>query len=129
MTPGSLQLGLEGVQGTIRFRDLKLEVLELTEVYPAVAPAGTRAIYTDRVLNAPRRRGAMSPSRFCDTVISKDLPDLRSWGANLIRWQLRNWNMIMYAAKHRTKRSFPTIWPNRKRTDRTRKKSNIPWHR
>lgn len=28
---------------------------------------------------------------------------------------------IMYAAKHRTKRSFPTIWPNRKRTDRTRK--------
>ena len=27
------------------------------------------------------------------------------------------------------KRSFPTIWPNRKRTDRTRKKSNIPWHR
>ncbi len=92
LTPGSLQLGLEGVQGTIRFRDLKLEVLELTEVYPAVAPAGTRAIYTDRVLNAPRRRGAMSPSRFCDTVISKDLPDLRSWGANLIRWQLRNWN-------------------------------------
>ena len=24
---------------------------------------------------------------------------------------------IMYVAKHRTKRSFPTIWPNRKRTD------------
>ncbi len=94
-TSGSLQLGLEESKGTIRFRDLKLELLELTEVYPAVAPAGTRAVYTDRVSRAPRRRGAMSPSRFRNTVISKDLPDLRSWGANLIRWQLvRNWNKV-----------------------------------
>ncbi len=94
-TEGSLQLGLEESNGTIRFRNLQLDVLERADVLPAVAPPGTRVIYTDRVRQEVRRRGMMSPSVFSDTTITKDLPDLRSWGANLIRWQLiRNWSKV-----------------------------------
>lgn len=89
----TFSIGLEDSTGTLYVRDIQARVMNLTDLYPAYAPAGYRPQYTRRVLDERRRRGTMSPSTFLpDSTISQDLPELKRWGANLIRWQLiRNW--------------------------------------
>lgn len=49
-------------------------------------PDGYRCEYTEDIRNRPLFRGVMSPDVEKCTV--KDLEDLASWGANLIRWQI-----------------------------------------
>ena len=91
---GSIQLGLQDCTGTIWFDDLKVTVVSPAEIYPPLTPADYKCIYTDRVKLEHLYRGVMSPGSFNpQTTIQKDLPDLKSWGANLIRWQLiRQWH-------------------------------------
>ena len=91
--PGTIELGLQDSTGSIWFQDLRMRLIDPAKVFPRVAPEDYLPAYTDRVLKEPRRRGVMSPSVFRKNVtLEKDLPDLASWGATLIRWQLiRNW--------------------------------------
>ena len=91
---GSIQLGLQDCTGTIWFDDLKVTVVSPAEIYPPLTPADYKCVYTDRVKLEHLYRGVMSPGSFNpQTTIQKDLPDLKSWGANLIRWQLiRQWH-------------------------------------
>lgn len=89
---GYLTLGLEESHGTAWFSDLRVTALAAEEAWPRLAPMDYRAEYSPRVLGDAPRRGAMSPGSFSPKVIARDLPDLKGWGANLIRWQLvRNW--------------------------------------
>lgn len=90
---GFLCVGLQGCKGTVWFDDIKFEVFDYQKLFPRYAPKDYQAVYTEIVTGRKRYRGTMSPSRFTKTTLDKDLPDLRSWGANLIRWQLiRNWH-------------------------------------
>ena len=92
MSGGEIQLGLQESSGSVDFADLRVEVLEMTEVYPPVAklPVGFRAEYTSRVTSIPRLRGAMSPTSYR----KGDLDVLASWGANLVRWQMNSWGHV-----------------------------------
>ena len=90
----TFSIGLEDTTaGTLYVRDIQARVMNLVDLHPAYAPPGYRPQYSKRVLDERRRRGTMSPSTFLpDSTISQDLPELKRWGANLIRWQLiRNW--------------------------------------
>ena len=91
---GSIQLGLQDCTGTVWFDDLKVTIVSQAEIYPPLTPADYKCVYTDRVKMEHLYRGVMSPGSFNpNTTIQKDLPDLKSWGANLIRWQLiRQWH-------------------------------------
>ena len=81
---GTINLGLQDSSGTVWIRKMRI----LTEEPPFLLPAGFRAVYTDRVKKLPVHRGVMSPHVFRP----EDMEELKSWGANLIRWQLtRNW--------------------------------------
>ena len=90
----SIQLGLQDCVGTVWFDDLKVTVVSPDEIYPKLTPPDYQCVYTDRVKREILYRGVMSPGSFNpETTIQKDLPDLKSWGANLIRWQLiRQWH-------------------------------------
>ncbi|MDD4537845.1 MAG: cellulase family glycosylhydrolase [Lentisphaeria bacterium] len=91
--PGTIELGLQDCTGSIWFQDLRMRLIDPAKVFPRIAPEDYLPVYTDRVRKEPQRRGVMSPSVFRENItIEKDLPDLASWGATLIRWQLiRNW--------------------------------------
>ena len=91
---GSIQLGLQDCVGTVWFDDLKVTVVSPDEIFPKMTPPDYQCVYTDRVKREVLYRGVMSPGSFSpETTIQKDLPDLKSWGANLIRWQLiRQWH-------------------------------------
>ena len=91
---GSIQLGLQDCVGTVWFDDLKVTVVSPDEIFPKLTPPDYQCVYTDRVKREVLYRGVMSPGSFSpETTIQKDLPDLKSWGANLIRWQLiRQWH-------------------------------------
>ena len=84
-----LIVGLQESSGTLLVRRIRIEAFSRTEVYPSIPlPANFRAEYTRRVAEMPPLRGVMGP----DNYHPEDLEVLRSWGANLIRWQLkRNW--------------------------------------
>ena len=84
-----LIVGLQESSGTLLIRRIRIEAFSRTEVYPSIPlPANFRAEYTRRVAEMPPLRGVMGP----DNYHPEDLEVLRSWGANLIRWQLkRNW--------------------------------------
>lgn len=84
-----LIIGLQESSGTLQVRRIRIEAFSKTEVYPPVPlPADYRAEYTGRVTEMPPLRGVMGP----DDYRPEDLEELNSWGANLIRWQLkRNW--------------------------------------
>lgn len=91
--PGTIELGLQDSAGSIWFQDFRMRLIDMTQIFPRIAPEEYLPVYSDRVLKEPRRRGVMSPSSFrAGVTLEKDLPDLASWGATLIRWQLiRNW--------------------------------------
>ena len=91
---GSIQLGLQDCMGTVWFDDLKVAVVSPDEIFPKMTPPDYQCVYTNRVKREILYRGVMSPGSFNpETTIQKDLPDLKSWGANLIRWQLiRQWH-------------------------------------
>lgn len=81
---GTINLGLQDSSGTLKVRKLRI----LSAEPPFRVPAGFQAAYTDRVRKMPVHRGAMSPNSFRPG----DMEELKSWGANLIRWQIkRNW--------------------------------------
>ena len=89
---GRIMLGLQDASGTVWFRRLKMTFVPQDEAFPPLTPPDFQAPYTKRLQDEPVRRGAMSPSFYTEAVVSKDLPVLRSWGANLLRWQItRNW--------------------------------------
>lgn len=91
--PGTIELGLQDSTGTIRFRNLAVELIDPAKVFPRLTPPDYRCEYTDRVQKEPVRRGVMSTGEFSPAVITSHLPDLKQWGANLYRWQLiRNWH-------------------------------------
>ena len=81
---GEVSLGLQGSSGTLLIRNWELIAGEL----PYRLPENFKAEYTERVSGVPVLRGMMSPEQLRDG----DLEELRSWGANLVRWQIiRNW--------------------------------------
>lgn len=83
----TLMAGIQNNHGTARLSKLKIEERDL---YPApfTLPENFRCEYTDRVLKAPRLRGAGCIS----TLSAKDAADLRAEGANLLRWWI-NWDL------------------------------------
>jgi hypothetical protein len=85
ITPGAtsvvLHLGMEEVSGEAWFSDVRIEKLQ----FDVVADAKLRRPEMEKTHPQERLRGAMiSPASF--TV--EDMDVLRSWGANLMRWQL-----------------------------------------
>lgn len=81
---GEVSLGLQGSSGTLLIRNWELIAGEL----PYRLSENFKAEYTERVSGVPVLRGMMSPEQLRDG----DLEELRSWGANLVRWQIiRNW--------------------------------------
>ena len=89
---GRIMLGLQDASGTVWFRRLKMTFVPQDEAFPPLTPPDFQVPYTKRLQDEPVRRGAMSPSFYTEAVVSEDLPTLRSWGANLLRWQItRNW--------------------------------------
>lgn len=90
---GVIHLGIQDCTGKAWFKDFKVEIQDMTDVFPRYTPLDYKIEYSEKVWNDKRRRGVMSPGSFSEKNLTKDLPDLRSWGGNLIRWQLiRNWH-------------------------------------
>ena len=81
---GTLFCGLQGVTGRIVFDLATLEIVSGEPFYPQVNE-GLVCAYTERVRNAPQRRGVMSPAR---DMTEDDFQTLASWGATLIRYQM-----------------------------------------
>ena len=77
----TLHLGLEEVSGEVWFSDLKIEKI----VYDPALDAKLRRPEMEKTYPQERLRGAMVAPR---TFTIEDLDALRSWGANLMRWQL-----------------------------------------
>jgi endoglucanase len=101
---GRFQLGLQGSSGTVWFKDMVIEVIDPARVYPRLVPEDYQIEYSERLRNEPTRRGAMSP-HFGANTLAQDLPDLASWGANIIRWQMsRNWH------KHNDNQDLPEFF-------------------
>ena len=88
LRPGRLVMGLQDATGRAWFRRLKMTITPRIEAFPPLTPEDFQAPYTARVKNEPVRRGAMSPLPSRPGVVEEDLPVLRAWGANLLRWQL-----------------------------------------
>lgn len=97
-----LIVGLQECSGTLLVRRIRIEAFSKTEVYPSIpVPANFRAEYTRRVTEMPPLRGVMGP----DNYRPEDLDELHSWGANLLRWQLkRNWG------RSNTERDLKSTW-------------------
>ncbi|MBC2593812.1 cellulase family glycosylhydrolase [Ruficoccus amylovorans] len=96
LDPGSeltVMIGIEGASGSAWFRNFNLALIDATDVYPAAGSNITQAAYSESVESMPHRRGFMSPSTFTEAFFGKDMPEMKRWGANLLRLQLiRNWN-------------------------------------
>lgn len=82
-----IHLGLQGVSGTVRFRNLRVEAVESMYAPDFKLPENFRCSYSKGVLSRPAGRGVMSPKPANCT--EKDLEDMASWGVNLIRWQIK----------------------------------------
>ncbi len=81
---GTLFLGLQGVTGRIVFDLSTLEIVSGDPFYPQVN-GDLVCAYTDRVRNAPQKRGVMLPARPCT---EDDFKTLQDWGATLARYQI-----------------------------------------
>ena len=81
---GTLFLGLQGVTGRIVFDLSTLEIVSADPFYPQVN-GDLVCAYTDRVRNAPQKRGVMLPARACT---EDDFKTLHEWGATLARYQI-----------------------------------------
>jgi len=96
-----LWLGIQGATGEVMFRNLQVKILSRDELCPPpfVLPANFKCEYSPEIAARPAARGVMSPPPH--DIQLKDLEDLASWGANLIRWQflagqagdLKNYNL------------------------------------
>ncbi len=82
----NLHLGLQNVSGRVQFRGISWNTEEDFFAPGWKIPAKFRCAYSPEIRNCPVRRGVMSPPVQACTV--RDLEELASWGANLIRWQL-----------------------------------------
>lgn len=87
--------GLQDISGKVLFRNLKAEELHPLYAAPRYAapyklPDNFRCQYTDDIRNRPMFRGVMSPIIPKHKCSVKDLEDLASWGANLVRWQINH---------------------------------------
>ena len=89
MEKASIQLGLQAVSGTVRFRDLQVKLLPPEKVLnlPYVLPENFRCEYSETIKSRPVMRGAMA----CDPrwLNMADMKELASWGGNLVRWQFQ----------------------------------------
>ena len=81
---GQFWLGLQGVSGRVQFDLSTAEVVNGDPLFPSVNGDLTCA-YTDRVRNAPQKRGVMLPGRNCT---ENDFQTLCQWGATLLRYQM-----------------------------------------
>ena len=81
---GTLFLGLQGVTGRIVFDLSTLEIVSGEPFYPQVN-GDLVCAYTDRIRNAPQKRGVMLPARPCT---EDDFKTLHDWGATLARYQM-----------------------------------------
>ncbi len=81
---GRFWLGLQGVSGRVQFDLSTAEVVNGDPLFPRVNGDLTCA-YTDRVRNAPQKRGVMLPGRNCT---ENDFQTLCQWGATLVRYQM-----------------------------------------
>ena len=89
----TIRAGIRDISGLAVFKNLKLEILDAAEFYPLPDQCPERVEYSSTMQWRPVYRGFMSPSRFTASTISEDMPEMRRWGANVVRWQLiRNWN-------------------------------------
>ena len=84
-----LIIGLQESSGTLLVRNIRITSYSPKEVYPPIPlPENFQAEYSRRVMETPPLRGVMGPDRYHP----QDMEELSSWGATLIRWQLkRNW--------------------------------------
>ena len=81
---GKLFCGLQGVTGRVAFDLATLEIVSGEPFCPQVNEDLVCA-YTDRVRDAPQRRGVMSPAR---DMTDDDFRTLAEWGATLLRYQM-----------------------------------------
>ena len=83
-----LSLGLQQAYGTVRYRNLKMSE---APGFKLDTPANYKCEYSDAVRNFPTLRGVMSPGHNKElrhvNMTEKDIRDLASWGANIVRWQ------------------------------------------
>ena len=87
VSKASLSFGLQFASGTfvMDLSTLEISTLELSDA------EAYKVKYPQSVLDMPRMRGVMSPSK---TVTEDDVETLRKWGANLIRYQMnRGWGV------------------------------------
>ncbi len=88
----SFQIGLQSSKGKIEVRSVKIvDKGEGVTIFGLKnrPPKGFKAQYTSRVTGLPRLRGAMSPNSYKP----EDMEEFARWGANLLRWQIKNqWN-------------------------------------
>lgn len=81
---GRLNLGLQGSTGKVVFDLSTLRIGKADPIFPIVNRDYV-VKYPGHVANRGRLRGVMSP----DNPTEKDFKDLRSWGATLMRFQMR----------------------------------------
>ena len=78
--------GVQNIHGKVAFRNIKVEEVNDFYIPPYQLPKGFQCQYSPEVASRAIRRGVMSPPPW--KITEKDLEELASWGANLIRWQI-----------------------------------------
>lgn len=81
-------LGIQQGWGKVEFRNLTAEVISPTDSGPSdySVPKGFKCEYSQWLLDAPRRRGFMSPPP--GLITERDIRDLGKMNVNLIRYQM-----------------------------------------
>ncbi len=81
-------VGLQQAYGKVRYRNLKMSE---APAFKLEIPEGYKCEYTDAARKIPPLRGVMSPGHNKElrhvNMTEKDIRDLATWGANVVRWQ------------------------------------------